>query len=184
MGTPAGLQLARDAYLSFPASESSFAFFKWSTTHGFRFGLLRSAKRNGPSSTSPTLFAVRLMMRFVLSWVTGPGPDEGGRKPVPGNQGKSIDEKLGPEFQRRSPSRRTRRADQIKDRPRASETCFFPFRPRTADVYESSGVHAVPSQSPSRPADWDRRARPRDRRTTMMDSATRHTLTYVASQYQ
>jgi hypothetical protein len=38
------------------------------------FGLLRSAKRNGPFSTSPALLAVRLMMGgFVLSWVTGPG---------------------------------------------------------------------------------------------------------------
>src|ERR1700687_1526133 len=44
-GTPAGMQLERAVKAIFPASTSSLSFFIRSFTHGFRFGLLRSAIR-------------------------------------------------------------------------------------------------------------------------------------------
>src|SRR5713101_8399413 len=44
-GTPAGRQLERAVKAILPASTSSLSFFIRSFTHGFRFGLLRSAIR-------------------------------------------------------------------------------------------------------------------------------------------
>jgi hypothetical protein len=44
-GTPAGMQLERAVKAIFPASTSSLSFFMCSFTHGFRFGLVRSAIR-------------------------------------------------------------------------------------------------------------------------------------------
>src|ERR1700738_1532095 len=43
--TPAGRQLERAVKATLPASTSSLSFFIRSFTHGFRFGLLRSAIR-------------------------------------------------------------------------------------------------------------------------------------------
>src|SRR6516164_11826471 len=45
-GTPAGRQLERAVKAILPARTSSLSFFIRSFTHGFRFGLLRSAIRN------------------------------------------------------------------------------------------------------------------------------------------
>src|ERR1700681_1196065 len=44
-GTPAGRQLERGVKASLPASTSSLSLFMCSLTHGFRFGLVRSAIR-------------------------------------------------------------------------------------------------------------------------------------------
>src|ERR1700692_4573153 len=90
------MQFARDAVRSPRASNSSLAFFKRSTTQGFKFGLFKSAKRSGASTTSPLLLGLRAITGCALSVVMGPGPAGGGRKPAPPFiQGRSTEEKSG-----------------------------------------------------------------------------------------
>src|SRR5207253_11354247 len=71
------MQFARDAVRSPRASSSALACFKRSTTQGFKFGLLKSAKRSGASTTSPLLLGLRAITGCALSVVTGPGPAGG-----------------------------------------------------------------------------------------------------------
>src|SRR5215471_17252847 len=96
-GTPWGQHRDRAVNPTFPASTSSLARLIFSTTHGCRIGLLRSAILNG--------FAFPVVRRklptklWAGSETTGPGPVSGGTNssPTPDfNQPTVLDgEKLG-----------------------------------------------------------------------------------------
>src|SRR5580700_365900 len=80
----------------FPASTSSLAFLNASTIQGFKFGLFKSAKCNGLCKTAPKRLSVGTIRAFALSYVMGPKPLGGRRKPsLVGTQGKSADERFG-----------------------------------------------------------------------------------------
>src|ERR1700730_12116528 len=78
-GTPAGMQLEPAVNATLPASTSSLSFFMRSFTHGFRFGLPRSAIRY--AGWPPTPLGTK---GCAGSWVTGGGrPGTGSKKGPP-----------------------------------------------------------------------------------------------------
>src|SRR5437016_1370696 len=94
-GTPSGTQLEPAVNATLPASTSSLPFFMCSFTHGFRFGLLRSAIRK--VGCLPTPLGTK---GYLASWVRGPGERSGtgskkGPLPLRPTHPTLLDEKSG-----------------------------------------------------------------------------------------
>src|SRR5215471_11527181 len=93
-GTPAGMQLERAVKAIFPASTSSLSFFICAFTHGFRFGLLRSAIRK--VGCLPTPLGTKGCAGSLVMGGTWPGTAEKpGPPPFSPTQPTWFDEKSG-----------------------------------------------------------------------------------------
>src|SRR5215468_852371 len=96
-GTPAGMQFDRAVNATFPASTSSLSFFMCAFTHGFRFGLLRSAIRK--VGCRPTPLGTKGCTGSLDTGGTRPGTGEKpGPPPLSPTQPTSFNEKSGTAF--------------------------------------------------------------------------------------
>src|SRR5262249_2169691 len=90
-GTPAGMQLWLGGNAILPASTSSLSFFITSFTHGFRFGFLRSAIRQG--GCRPLPLGTNGYFGSLVSGGTLPGT--GRNSPIPIHPTVRSQEKAG-----------------------------------------------------------------------------------------